>query len=511
MQSTWPCCGKISLAGLRPRCSRTRLFGVASWQRLSWPDKLVMTPFLPLRSTKQRGIALPISVSKNWLKRERKTLGIDIDPHRNWCPHTPTPKQQAFLDLDCHEALYGGAAGGGKTDCLLMDALAGVNVPGYAALVLRRNYTMMEQPGGLIPRSHDWLGGTEAVWNGLKAQWTFPSGAVLKFGHVNQEKSKHNYQGGEYSAIFFDELTQFSEAMYRYIAFSRVRQAADQTVKRKVRATSNPGGEGHEWVKQRFIVESESHGRGFVPATVRDNPHIKIEEYIASLMHLDPLTRAQLLEGDWDAAVSGDFLKREWFETIDIPSSYATWMRYWDLAATPKTQHNDPDWTAGALVGVFRGLWYIRDMKRMRGRPDEVEKLVRQTAERDGQGVAISMEQEPGSSGVAVIQRYARDVLVGYAFRGIRSTGKKVERARILASAAEQGHVKLIRGPWIGDYLDEAGAFPHGSHDDQIDAVSGAMISLAGSEQSDRVFTSGLRIASQGMPGSIRRQGDGHY
>src|SRR6266487_4526436 len=103
---------------------------------------------------------------------------------QTYCPivHDLSPQQALFLLLDCREAFYGGAAGGGKTWALLAAALQYVDVPGYAALLLRRTFPQLSQPGQLIATSKEWLGPTDAVWNEQQKEWRFPSGAVLKVG-----------------------------------------------------------------------------------------------------------------------------------------------------------------------------------------------------------------------------------------------------------------------------------------------------------------------------------------
>jgi predicted phage terminase large subunit-like protein len=108
----------------------------------------------------------------------------------------------------------------------------------------------------------------------------------------------------------------------------------------------------------------------------------------------------------------------------------------------------------------------------------EVERRVKQTAILDAERpfpVYTYMEQEPGSSGVNTIDHYAREVLVGYHFRGDKVTGDKETRAAPFSSAAEAGNVRLIVGPWVNDFLDEAEAFPDSAHKDQVDAVGGAV------------------------------------
>jgi len=167
--------------------------------------------------------------------------------------HRPTPPQTAFLLLECREAMYGGAAGGGKSDALLMAALQYVDVENYAALLLRKSYSDLSLPAALIPRAAEWLTTTDAKWNGAEHVWRFPSGASLSFGYLDTEADKYRYQSAEYQFIGFDELTQFSESQYTYM-FSRLRRLKGSNVPLRMRGASNPGGYGHEWVKQRFIT-----------------------------------------------------------------------------------------------------------------------------------------------------------------------------------------------------------------------------------------------------------------
>lgn len=188
-----------------------------------------------------------------------------------------------------------------------------------------------------------------------------------------------------------------------------------------------------------------------------------------------------MFQGNPKALRTGGKFKREWFEIIEAAPAGIRKVRYWDLAATEPKPGKDPDWTVGALVGEKDGVYYICDIKRTRTTPRGVEALIKQTAELDGRAVEIWMEQEPGSSGVNTIDHYAREVLKGYAFRGNKTTGSKEIRANPVSAAAEAGNVKLVRGAWVSDFLDEIEAFPNGPHDDQVDAVSGAFEMLAGS------------------------------
>jgi predicted phage terminase large subunit-like protein len=323
-----------------------------------------------------------------------------------------------------------------------------------------------------------WLTRTPAKWNELEKSWHFPSGASLTFGYLSGESDKYRYQSAQFQFIGFDELTQFQESDYRYL-FSRLRRLEGSDIPIRMRTASNPGNIGHEWVKQRFMVEHNSE-RVFLSAKLDDNPFIDRQEYVQSLMELDPVTREQLLRGDWTARAEGNKFRREWFEIVDQAPPDCTKVRFWDLAATEPKPGKDPDWTAGCLMGKSpNNVLYIINMARMRGTPNAVESLVKQTAELDGRNVAVRMEQEPGASGVKAIDDYQRRVLMGWDFRGVRSTGAKEVRANPLASQAQAGNIKLVRGAWINAFLDEAELFPNGPHDDMVDAASGALAELS--------------------------------
>lgn len=231
-----------------------------------------------------------------------------------YIPHSPTARQAAFLCLPHREALYGGAAGGGKSDALLMAALQYVDVPGYAALILRRSYADLALPGAIMDRAHSWLAGTDAKWDGNDKTYTFPkSGATLTFGYLQTERDKYRYQSSEFQSISFDELTQFSEAEYTFL-FSRLRRSAGVNVPLRMRAGSNPGGVGHDWVRDRFIVNGQRRGRAFIPARLEDNPYLDQKAYEESLAEMSDLEQAQLRHGDWGARPEGGYYKPEWWE-----------------------------------------------------------------------------------------------------------------------------------------------------------------------------------------------------
>lgn len=229
---------------------------------------------------------------------------------RAYCPilNTVSAPQTAFLVLDCTEALYGGAVGGGKTGALLMAACQYVDIPGYAALILRRTFPELEQPDGPIEQSLRWFSQTpesiRPVYNQSDHEWKFPSGTVIRFGHLDHPNAMIRYQGGGYHFFGFDELTHFDEKPYEFIGLSRTRRPADgplSKVPMRIRSTANPGGPGHDWVYERFIDdETRKVDRVFIPAKLSDNPGIDQADYITRLEKLDETLRQQLLDGDWD-------------------------------------------------------------------------------------------------------------------------------------------------------------------------------------------------------------------
>ena len=450
-----------------------------------------------------------------------------VDPY---IAHIPHPKQQVFLTLSCREAMYGGAAGGGKSDAVLMSALQYVDVPGYSALILRRTWPDLNAPGAILDRARTWLKPTDAVEKDGGRMWIFPSGAKLQFGYMGRDADKYKYQSAEYQFIGWDELTHFEESSYTYM-FSRLRrprltclncgnrvgrykakgagwvhtsrdagprcnqvfpdpkvvqqypEASDGVsifdVPLRMRSATNPGGIGHEWVSMRLVnPETREKGAIFLPARLADNPSLDREEYEESLSHLSELDRQRLKDGDWSAIGTGDFFKRDWWRLTDVArhEKGARYVRYWDLAGTEK----GGDYTATCLMVAYPdGTFQIQDIWRGQVKGAEQERIIRTTAEADGRSVRIAMEQEPGSSGVNIVDHYARNVLNGFGFKGDKVTGSKQDRAYPFAVAAERGDVSIVVGEFTRDFLNESDAFPEGGHDDMVDACSGAFGQLS--------------------------------
>ena len=264
---------------------------------------------------------------------------------------TPQPRQAEFMARPEFEALYGGAAGGGKTDTLLMEGLRQVDEPAYKGIIFRKTFPQLKE---VIDRSQLLYKGAypKAKYNGSNHCWTFPSGAKIYLSGLQHSEDRLKHQGISYCYVAFDELTHFDEIEYKYL-FSRCRPSGtkrDGTPLRcYIRATTNPSGRGMGWVMNRFRPETpmqtmwERHripdGKGgtitvgrdriFVPATIYDNQALlnNQPEYLASLAMLPEAEREALLLGSWQSFsgqvfrswrnVKSHYLDREWTHVIE--------------------------------------------------------------------------------------------------------------------------------------------------------------------------------------------------
>lgn len=392
-----------------------------------------------------------------------------------YIPHTPTPKQTAFLLLPHREGFYGGAAGGGKSDALLMAALQYADSPNYNALLLRRTFRELSMPSALMDRAQQWLAPhRETRWRPNKATWEFPQGSTLTFGYLQHEHDVYQYDSAEFQFIGFDELTQFTESQYRFM-FSRLRRLKGLPVPVRMRAASNPGGIGHIWVKER-LVKNPSKARAFIRAWLEDNPHIDQEEYKLALAQLDSVLHAQRRYGDWDVDYEGSMFKRPWFSKFcSVVPVDVSRCRFWDFASTAGAG----DFSVGALVSMDDDhRIFVEDIVRGQWGPASVEKVVKQTAKTDGEDTPIRIEQEPGSAGKMIIEGFIR-MLPANDVGGVPSSGKKTTRWKPFAAQAEVGNIIIKSAPWNSDWIDEISGVPLTKYDDQADATSGAFNFLA--------------------------------
>ena len=246
------------------------------------------------------------------------------------CAWVPQPRQAEFMRRNEDEVLFGGAAGGGKSDALVIEALRQIDKPWYKGLIIRKTYPQLME---LIDKSHLYYKQIDpkARFVGNTSTWYFSSGAKIIFGNLPHERDKVKYQGQAFDYIAFDELTHFGFPEYDYLR-SRNRPNGPGMLC-YIRASANPGGIGHGWVKDRFItpappmtriwqdveVDNEDGttmkkrmSRIFVPSKIKDNPALMKNDpnYIFRLAAMSEAEKKALLYGDWDSYV-GQFFS-EW-------------------------------------------------------------------------------------------------------------------------------------------------------------------------------------------------------
>lgn len=406
----------------------------------------------------------------------------DLLPRMNrYITWKPTLRQLAFMALPHREILFGGAVGGAKSIGLMLSALQYFDIPGYSALILRTTRSALEQPGGLIPRSHEMLQGTGAKWHGNNSEWTSPEGGKIRFGYLEAPRDKFRYASSEYQFIGFEELTEWRTGEdYRFMStrMRRPKRLAALGVPIRKRATTNPIGPGFQWVKEHFVDRPNTSERCFLPSLISDNPHLDSEEYLKSLADLPPAVRLALENGQWIAGEPGLIFDKNNFKYADAAQAPTDWqirVRYWDFAATkPSETNRDPDFLVGTLLGKDRkNRWWILDVERHRLGPKEVEKVIKSTAQRDGKDVYIGIEQEGGSQAKIAVNYFATQVLNGYSVEYHPASNNKIVRAGPFATQVEAQNVYVVRAVWNHAFADEHDDFPNVAHDDQVDSASG--------------------------------------
>lgn len=359
------------------------------------------------------------------------------------------------------------------------------------AIVLRRETPQLDD---LVQKSIKLYPYFGATLDRTTGRWTFPSGARIWFTHCQHEWDVSRFDGHEFQLAVFDELTHFTEKQYKAIR-ARVR-GTDPSLPMWTRATSNPGGVGHDWVFRRWQAwlnpehpkaaapgevrwcsgddESSSklaQTRTFIPARRADNPHLP-EEYAAQLADLDPVRREQLDKGNWLARPGkGLYFKKAWVRSwLDqIPDDTLERVRAWDFGAT-----KDGDWTVGARISKTRFGAVVEDVERMRGTPAEVRECFGRTARRDkalDPSCVQWIPQDPGQAGIDQVQSYLRD-FPDLIIRARRPTTDKITAFAPFSAHSEAGMIAWCKAPWNQVVIETLEAFPEGNHDDDCDALS---------------------------------------
>lgn len=442
----------------------------------------------------------------------------------------PGPQEQ-FLSSSADIVIYGGAAGAGKTWAILMECLraAPTNLE-FAAVIFRRTMPQVKNPGGLWDESEKLYPLTGGVPTASLSEWNWTKGGTVKFAHLEHEKNKLDWQGSQIPLIIFDELTHFTMSQFFYMV-SRNRSMCG--VRPYIRATTNP--DADSWVAQLIawwidqdtgfpIAERSGKVRWFIrindvlcwgdsaeelrkeygnpdlpadheeqvqpksltfiPGKLTDNPALMKADpgYLANLKSLPLVEQARLLGGNWKIRpAAGLYFKREWVTIVDVapPLSELDVVRYWDLAATEKTDDNDPDWTVGIKLCRHRptGLYYWLDTVRLRKSPHGVKQQLRTTAESDTPSVRIGLPQDPGQAG----KSQASDLVLhlsGFSVRTRSERGDKIVRFGPFSAQCQAGNVRVLRAAWNDVAFTALEAFPQAAHDDDVDACSGAFAML---------------------------------
>ena len=402
---------------------------------------------------------------------------------------------------------------------MLLEPLRHIHRSGFSAVVFRRTLADVKKPGSVFDTSLALYGPIGGKPRLDTLTWSFPGGTKVAFGHLEHETTVLDWQGAQVPLLLFDELTHFSRGQFFYL-LSRNRSTCG--VRPYVRATTNP--DADSWVAELIawwidqdtgspIMERsgvlrwfariadvlqwgdskeelqvkfpgcEPKSLTFIPARLEDNAILMAADpgYRANLLAMPLVDRERLLGGNWKIRpAAGLYFRRSWCQIVEAVPHGTNFVRGWDLAATVKTESNDPDWTAGCKIGRLPdGRFIVADHRRLRGSPKEVERELRYTAESDGREVRVAVPQDPGQAGKAQAHALVQ-MLEGFTVRTAPVTGDKITRFGPFSAQAEAGNVLVLRGAWNDDWFTQLEGFPDSSHDDDADATAEAFNALTG-------------------------------
>lgn len=438
--------------------------------------------------------------------------------------------QRLFFESEADIVIYGGAAGGGKTWALLVEATRHSANRRFGAVIFRRQSTQVTNEGGLWDESmliYPEIGATPVQH---RLEWRFPSGANVSFRHLQHENDKLNWQGSQIALIGFDELTHFTETQFWYLL---TRNRSTCGVKPYVRCTTNPVPDDDEtggWVRKlidwwidsatgyaiaersgciRWMLRrnGELHWADtaeelierfknrdlpdnhksqprpksltFIESKLDDNQILEEQnpDYRANLEAQPDVERERLLKGNWNIRLqAGMVFKIGKIQLVDDVPRGLRFCRGWDLAATDGAG----DYTVGAKIGVDGdGFFYIVDIVRGQWEADYRDRMICQATGTDGRhNCTVRIPQDPGAAGKSESQRMIR-MLSGYNAKAELVSGDKVQRATGFAKQVNAGNVRMIKAAWNRGLLTRLDAFPtDGVPDDEIDALADAFNEL---------------------------------
>lgn len=423
---------------------------------------------------------MPKSPPKNYVEKAKASEEVEII--------APQPGPQAWL-LQCpyKEIMYGGARGGGKSAgaCLDWHKHAMIWKDNARGIVIRRSYPELEQFRDTALSLLSKLG-----WIFLKGERVFkhPNGAILKLRYLETDSHASNYQGHEYTWLCVEEAGNFSDPAPLNKLKATLRSA--KGVKTRMLYTANPGGPGHDWLKEKFITPAREGLRPiqdpktkqiriFIPSKLEDNQILMNAdpEYEQNLEGTGPswLVRAWR-HGDWEIAPAGNVFRREWWQRYKTrPHDFIRIIQSWDTAFK-KGPENDRSaittWGIGALGFYLLDAWAGKEEF------PELKKIAKQKYAQWGPS-AVYIEDK--ASGQSLIQELKRDTQIPVIAVSVDSD--KYSRANAVASIVESGRCFIPydeEAPWVSDYLEELSRYPTaGNKDDYVDSTSQALNRMA--------------------------------
>ena len=424
---------------------------------------------------------------------------MQLYSNKYWPEHIePTEMQWFILSLyGVKDILLSGNAGWGKTVCMLLSASYWVGSGQQKSLLLRRKYTQANQEGGVYREAKLWWDGNwgkkMGIYHDKQAhRFEFPEGDSITFGHIQYDSDMENYYGGKYTHVYMDELTQVKQE-HKDLVTSRQRIPPDLKIPTQFLGATNPGGQGHEWVKAQYELSGmqavNTRDRMVIFGDYRrDNEFIDPDHYDEQLDSLeDAVLRKQLKNGDWDVNIDTGYFDVNCLKVVGdselagpvehtLPDEFDMVVRSWDTARTK----DGGDFTVGSKIGKVNDEYYILEVERFQEDPFNKERRIFETAQRDGSEVEVLVEQGISHDSVDLMEYYDRKFSsMGIYFTPIKPTSKKEIRAELSATLMGQGKVYVVQYDLLPELVDEFRSFPEGNHDDQVDSISQGINYLA--------------------------------
>ena len=488
-----------------------------------------------LKTTDKLGNFVNVPVSKKNIKK------IECTDSLAYC--FTVPSGMLVIRRNGHISITGNS---GKSYMALLFPLKYSEDQYFRGIIFRKTTGEIEAQGGLWETALEMysyvFGRDKLKVNMKKLKITFPTGASLKFSHMEHDNSRLQHQGAQYTFVLFDEATHFSQLVIEYLML-RIRSARAQHKKQMI-LTCNPDPDWfalewirpylqedgtpnqlmdgvisyyavvdgkYTWARNRRELE-EIYGTGdesgiktftFISATCYDNPVLLKNDptYISTLKAKPFVDVQRYLYGNWFVRPSSSgMLKRDWLTPISWHKAEITsYCRAWDIAGVlPSDAYPNPDWTVGVLMGRTRTNRYVVcDVVRFRARVGEVIQRIIEVGREDPTNTYIVVPQEPGQAGIAAGQDMINTLLRHGVTARMRPTNtKKVKRFEPFSAAAEAYLIDYVKAEWNDDYFKELEAFTgigKSGKDDQVDATSDAFIVLSRKVTFDSSFLHGVK------------------